>query len=153
MPKGKFGCWLCGEKVTHVLQLWLRDYQEPPPGGRRRRQVSVASVSRALCEPCACELASAMFALLDRVHPRTHGCGTCGARTDSRIQLWLRTKPGVTVKSKTTSYCAVDTDAIYSDLVTRLDPDGTWRVGSNLQHAAHGSTNLAVARARVGQDA
>jgi hypothetical protein len=104
MPKGTHGCWICGAPTTHVLQIWLRDYREGHIVNSRRKEHTISSVGRSLCTVCADHQWLAVTRPLARVGGY-HGCGYCGVRSTSRVQVWLRLRSGKSVRVKATSFC------------------------------------------------
>lgn len=92
MPKGKRGCYLCGERTTVMVQVWRRDYlQGESTSGGNRRERTAGSGQRAYCEACG----EVVFAVARRAVAREwdahHGCAVCGRRTAGRLQVWMRT--------------------------------------------------------------
>src|SRR4051812_17923704 len=119
MPKGVPGCFTCGEKTACVVQVWVRDY-----AGSSSKTVSIDSVSRRFCRPCAEEA----YAIASRVcsrPPRIHGCARCGEPSDTSLKAWLRDLDGRSLASSSASFCEPCGDLAYGDALERLAGDWT----------------------------
>lgn len=153
MPKGKRGCFVCGEPTTRVVSVWLREWVDV---GNTRKERSVASLSRCMCEEHA-DLAFAR-ALDSLPNLRFHGCGKCGARAAQRIQLSMRRielGPGRTRHGNrrqrielaiAASYCPRHAPARWAAAQEPLA--GEWN--TDPEHSNGDSAGLAEARKRKG---
>lgn len=144
MPKGRRGCWKCGGLSTHMLQVWLReldraDSDRDARGGRR--QYSVDSAVRSLCFNDAVDLYNDACGHLsqDRGGP---GCAVCGERSETRLQVWLRTKDGSSMYSRSRSFCQEHGYAIYSAASELLDR-------TTLRSCPTNGGDMSAARARM----
>lgn len=148
MPKGESGCYLCGGPPSVIFLVWLREYvEEKVPGSPSRRQRTVDSVGRTLCERCAVVEEARAAAAQFRRWPRVHGCGRCGERSVFRVQVWVRTlrEDGArTLWSVSRSYCAGHAGEVYALLGGRLGVDERRTRGGGV-----GGSDLSGARARA----
>lgn len=124
MPKGRNGCFACGQPTRQTVQVWMRDFIA---ADGKRQQATVGSVSRSFCGPCAATYFAVLRAIVRRRYQGQFGCGTCGGETICRIQLWLRERPDMrSVCSVSASYCEECSYDTWTQATTILDGD-SWR--------------------------